>query len=99
HPAEQIQEPAGPAQGGVAVSAAARLASPLDRSVTRRQELLHQARTQPEALVDHCLHWEQQVAALRDRLAQTSRNSHQPPASDGLAKPPPRSLRRKTGRK
>ena len=67
--------------------------------MTRRQELLHQARTQPEALVDHCLHWEQQVAALRDRLAQTSRNSHQPPASDGLAKPPPRSLRRKTGRK
>lgn len=67
--------------------------------MTRRQELLHQARTQPEALVDHCLHLEAEVASLKDRLAQTSRNSHKPPSTDGLAKPPPRSLRTKTGRK
>jgi len=67
--------------------------------VTRRQELLQQARTQPEVLVEHCLHLERQVAELKDRLAQTSRNSHQPPAADGLAKPPPRSLRTPSGRK
>ena len=67
--------------------------------MTRRQELLRQARTQPEALVDHCLHVEQPLAALQDRLAQTSQNSNKPPVSDGLTKPPPRSLRRKTGRK
>ena len=67
--------------------------------MTRRQELLQQARTQPEVLVEHCLHLEQQVADLKDRLAQTSRNSHKPPATDGLAKPPPRSLRTPSGRK
>ena len=67
--------------------------------MTRRQELLQLARTQPEALVDHCLHLEAEVADLKDRLAQTSRNSHQPPSTDGLAKPPPRSLRTKTGRR
>jgi transposase len=66
--------------------------------MTRRQELLDQARTHPAALVEYCLLLEQQVSALQDRLAQTSRNRHQPPASDGLTKPPPRSLRRKTGR-
>ena len=66
--------------------------------MTRRQELLDQARTHPAALVEYGLLLEQQVSALQDRLAPTSRNSHQPPASDGLTKPPPRSLRRKTGR-
>jgi transposase len=39
------------------------------------------------------------VAELEARLAQDSSNSHQPPSSDGLQKPPPRSLREKTGRK
>ncbi|HOB98244.1 MAG TPA: DUF4338 domain-containing protein [Verrucomicrobiota bacterium] len=46
-----------------------RLAAPLARPMTRCQELLHQARTQPEALADHCLHLEAEVARLKDRLA------------------------------
>ena len=40
--------------------------------MTRRQELLQQARTQPEVLVEHCLHLEQQVADLDDRLAPSA---------------------------
>jgi hypothetical protein len=40
-----------------------------------------------------------EVAALRARLGQNPRNSSKPPSSEGLAKPAPRSLRRKSGRK
>ena len=76
------------------------------RVLTRREELLCQARRQPEVVVDQLLASEQQiedlrgkVRALEDRLALNSTNSSKPPASDGLAKPPPRNLRQKTGRK
>jgi transposase len=40
-----------------------------------------------------------EVAELKRRLSQNSRNSSRPPSSDGLAKPPVKSLRRPSGRK
>jgi len=74
------------------------------RALTRREELLFQARRHPEAVVDQLLASEQQnkallekVRALAGRLALDSSNSRQPPASDGLAKPAPKSLREKPG--
>jgi hypothetical protein len=57
-----------------------------------REELLSLARRRPKTLVDMFLD-------LQGRLACNSTNSHQPPAADGLAKPAPKSLREKTGRK
>jgi transposase len=39
------------------------------------------------------------VADLERRLGLNSRNSSKPPSSDGLAKPPPRSLRKGSGRR
>jgi transposase len=40
-----------------------------------------------------------QVAELAARVTKNSKNSSKPPSSDGLGKPAPQSLRKKTGRK
>jgi transposase len=40
-----------------------------------------------------------QVAELAARAGQNSKNSSRPPSSDGLGKPAPKSLRKKTGRR
>jgi transposase len=71
-----------------------------------RRELLAIARVDPEALVDIILalqdqleKLEQRVKELEARLDQNSSNSAKPPSSDGLAKPAPRSLRKKRGKK
>jgi hypothetical protein len=78
-----------------------------------RQQLLALARTAPARLVEWALRLaarlrqvcrqrdalRRQVKALQARLALNSTNSSKPPSSDGLAKPAPKSLRQKTGRR
>jgi transposase len=74
--------------------------------MSRREELLALARTNPEPLVDLVLALEERVRQLEgrlrqleDRLAQNSQNSNRPPGSEGLQKPAPKSLRKKSGRR
>lgn len=60
--------------------------------VSSQAEVIEQLRGQVGEL-------ESEVAELRTRLSKNSRNSSRPPSSDGLAKPPTKSLRRPSGRK
>jgi transposase len=71
-----------------------------------REELLPLARSQPEALVEIILALQEQLVRLEARVreleaqvARNSSNSGRPPASDGLAKPAPKTLREPGGRK
>ena len=67
--------------------------------MTRREQLLVSVQADPAGIVDLVLALEARVAALEARLAQNSSNSGRPPSSDGMGKPPPRSLRSPSGRK
>jgi len=74
--------------------------------LSRRQQLFQLARTALSQIIELVLRLEAEVRQLRRRvkelkarLALNSRNSSKPPSSDGLAKPAPKSLRQKTGRR
>src|SRR5664279_3077190 len=96
HPPEQIPRVASPSQSRVALSLGPGLPPSPMLILSRRQELLRQARRHPEVVVDQLLASEQQVkdlkekvSQLEDRQALNSTNSSKPPSSDGLTKAAP----------
>ncbi|MGH3194015.1 MAG: IS66 family transposase [Streptosporangiaceae bacterium] len=64
----------------------------------RLRELLAERDAQVAALTGQVEELRAQVADLTARVKQNSKNSSKPPSSDGLGKPEPQSLRKKTGR-
>ena len=71
-------------------------AASVDKSL---EELRHWVQTDAEALVHYTFQLQAEVRRLRDRAAQSSRNSSRPPSTDRPEQPQPKSLRRKSGRK
>ena len=65
----------------------------------RLRELLAERDTEVAVLREQVEQLTAQVAELAARVSKTSKNSSKPPSSDGLGKPSPQSLRKKTGRK
>ena len=65
----------------------------------RLRELLAARDTQIAALEAQLEELRLQVADLAARVKANSKNSGKPPSSEGLDKPAPKSLRKKTGRK
>jgi transposase len=66
---------------------------------TRLRELLAGRDTEIAVLREQLAGLQSQVADLAARVKMSSQNSSKPPSSDGLAKPAPKSLRGKSGRK
>lgn len=62
--------------------------------MTRRDELIELCRHEPEKMADLILALEGRVSSLEQRLNKNSKNSHQPPSSEGLKKPPRQSTKK-----
>ena len=78
--------------------------SAMSKFVMPTREEIHQAYLEGEeavvALFEETIgRLAERVQALEDQLAKNSRNSSKPPSSDGLKKPAPRSLRKRSGKK
>ena len=56
--------------------------------MSRRDELIELCQREPEKVVDQILALEARVKSLEERLNRNSKNSNQPPSSEGLKKPP-----------
>jgi transposase len=62
--------------------------------MSRRDELIELCRQEPEKMADLILALEARVSSLEQRLNKNSKNSHQPPSSEGLKKPPRQSSKK-----
>lgn len=74
----------------------------MDPAVAGREELLAALAARDAALVERdavIAALQERIVELERRLGSNPRNFHQPPSSEGYAKPPPTSRRRRSGRK
>ena len=91
--------PSAPDEAAALRAANARLRLVIEAKDTEISALRTSHQVQLEVLRVQVASLASEVAELRAQLRQNSRNSSKPPSSDGLAKPAPKSLRGKSGRK
>jgi hypothetical protein len=91
--------PAAPDEAASLRAANARVRQVVDAKDTEIAALRTSSQAQIDALRAQVEMLAAEGSELRARLGQNPRNSSKPPSSEGLAKPAPRSLRGKSGRK
>jgi len=70
-----------------------------DEKIAKLEEIIRQQAAHIEALTQEIAELRLINAELREKLNKNSQNSSKPPSSDGLTKPKPRSLRKRSGKK
>ncbi len=70
-----------------------------DEKIAELEEIIRQQAARIESLMQKLAEQELLIADLQEKLNKNSHNSSKPPSSDGLAKPKPKSLRKRSGKK
>ncbi len=69
------------------------------KKIAELEEIIRQQAATIEALTQEIAELKLIIADLQEKLNRNSHNSSKPPSTDGLGKPKPQSLRKRSGKK